>query len=178
VGDSSKTAVVDRGGRRVRFYIRRDSSRPGQQERRAMAAQGKKWCRGCEDWLRATEVNRGVCRIHANQAYRDYYAGAGKASISQRVHARKRGVSALPAVAMKYLLEQFNGLCAYCQRKPADTWDHIQPVKIGGQTEPGNIVPACLSCNSSKKDRDVIEWANEQGISLTDVQDVMILEEI
>lgn len=56
-----------------------------------------------------------------------------------------------------YLLEQFGGRCAYCPAA-ANTWDHVVPVSAGGRTEPGNIVPACGSCNSSKGNREVASW--------------------
>lgn len=47
--------------------------------------------------------------------------------------------------------------CAYCVR-PARTLDHFIPVSRGGRTEPGNLVPACKSCNSKKKDADPMLW--------------------
>ncbi|MFE4420384.1 HNH endonuclease [Streptomyces sp. NPDC056817] len=60
------------------------------------------------------------------------------------------------------MLEQFEGACAYCPA-PATTWDHIRPVRDGGQTEPGNVVPACATCNSSKKATDVFTWLESTG---------------
>lgn len=46
-----------------------------------------------------------------------------------------------------------SGLCYYCGKKfPAKelTLDHIVPLARGGTTTPGNVVPACLSCNKNK----------------------------
>uniref|UniRef100_A0A6M3LD53 Putative homing endonuclease n=1 Tax=viral metagenome TaxID=1070528 RepID=A0A6M3LD53_9ZZZZ len=60
-------------------------------------------------------------------------------------------------------MEDFGGKCAYCGQ-PATGWDHIVPVAHGGQTTPGNVVPACSSCNSSKKTRDVLEWLDSRGL--------------
>lgn len=40
----------------------------------------------------------------------------------------------------------------------ATTWDHVPPVVAGGTTTPGNVVPACAPCNSSKRAAEVIEW--------------------
>ena len=45
------------------------------------------------------------------------------------------------------------GLCHYCQRKFAFkqlTLDHVVPLSRGGTTSPGNVVPACRSCNKAK----------------------------
>jgi hypothetical protein len=36
--------------------------------------------------------------------------------------------------------------------------DHLWPLSRGGAHEPGNVVPACHSCNASKRDRLLWEW--------------------
>lgn len=48
--------------------------------------------------------------------------------------------------------------CLYCRQAPATRWDHLHPVSRGGDTVPGNLVPACGSCDDSKQDRDVEDW--------------------
>lgn len=155
------TWIVDRDGRRVRYYQRQDPSRPGQQERRVRKALGQAWCRRCEDWLPLVEVRGGICRPHANEEYREAYARDGFA-IRQRVQARRRSIDPLPSIAAEYLLDQFQGACAYCP-SPATTWDHVEPVVRGGRTAPGNIVPACQPCNCSKKDTDPFNWLRSTG---------------
>ena len=49
------------------------------------------------------------------------------------------------------ILTYFGGRCAYCLRNglPLER-DHVIPLKRGGLDEPGNVVPACKSCNCSK----------------------------
>lgn len=42
--------------------------------------------------------------------------------------------------------------CHWCGRT-ADTADHLIPLSRGGTNDPENVVPACRSCNSRKKDR-------------------------
>jgi 5-methylcytosine-specific restriction endonuclease McrA len=66
-------------------------------------------------------------------------------------------VEPVPEYARELMLELFDGGCAYCD-EPAETWDHVIPVSKGGKTEPANILPACVRCNSSKRDRDLDEW--------------------
>jgi 5-methylcytosine-specific restriction endonuclease McrA len=161
---TDETWMVDRGGRRTRVYLRLCPDRPGQQLRRAMAAKGLRWCRECRAWLRADTVTRsGLCNDHERAAYRAMYA-ANRDRIKAAKLARKRGVDPVPAIAAEVLLEQFAGRCAYCPA-PATTWDHIVPVSLGGLTEPGNIVPACGSCNSSKNARPLDEWAPGRDLS-------------
>jgi hypothetical protein len=48
----------------------------------------------------------------------------------------------------------FHYRCAYCGDKPKRlTQDHIIPLSKGGNHTMSNIVPACLSCNSKKRDK-------------------------
>ena len=56
--------------------------------------------------------------------------------------------------------ETFNNSCAYCEKKETDseklTIDHLIGLNRDecGLHHPGNVVPACRSCNSSKKKKD------------------------
>lgn len=42
--------------------------------------------------------------------------------------------------------------CGYCGR-PATTVDHVTPKSRGGTDDEANLIAACLSCNSGKRDR-------------------------
>ncbi|MFC4128891.1 HNH endonuclease [Nocardia rhizosphaerae] len=169
--------MVDRDGRRVRKYTRQDPTRPGQQLRRQMALVGLRWCRGCSAWLPQDNVTRqGACRPCTNAEYRARYAADGQA-IRARVHARKRGVLPVPSIAAEVLTENFAGKCAYCPA-PATTWDHIHPVSLGGDTVPGNLVPACSPCNSSKKSSNVLDWCEKTGRDPFGVIEVLLLSEV
>lgn len=53
------------------------------------------------------------------------------------------------------------GICHYCHRHaPAAelTMDHIVPVARGGRSTRGNLVAACKTCNSKKKQLLPMEW--------------------
>lgn len=56
-------------------------------------------------------------------------------------------------------------VCIYCGR-PANQIDHFYPESQGGTSLPQNLVPACSSCNSRKKDFNPYEWMRAVGISL------------
>jgi 5-methylcytosine-specific restriction endonuclease McrA len=158
---------------------RKNPERPGKLERQARRAQGEAWCRGCRGWLPVDQVPgvSGACREHLAAEYRARYA-ASPASTRSRVNARKRGVEPLPLIGAEWLTDQFGGQCAYCP-DAATTWDHVVPVVLGGGTEPGNVVPACRPCNSSKKNSDVDEWMARTGRTPhMALLDVMLLKEV
>jgi len=137
----------------------RKTAGPTQRERRAKRVIGLAWCRDCEQWLSINSVRGGRCRACQNKKDRERYATDAdyRNERRQHSHARKRGVAKIPLVGQAVIMEDFDGRCAYCGA-PATTWDHIKPVSQGGETTPGNIVPACQSCNSSKKDKNVWAW--------------------
>lgn len=53
------------------------------------------------------------------------------------------------------------GVCYYCGQTmpPAElTMDHIVPLSRGGQTTRTNVVPACKTCNTKKRQMVPVEW--------------------
>jgi 5-methylcytosine-specific restriction endonuclease McrA len=57
------------------------------------------------------------------------------------------------------ILEQFDHLCAYCQKPNGSKRlerDHVIPVSKGGLDHPDNVVPACRTCNARKAAR--LDW--------------------
>lgn len=108
----------------------------------------------------------GRCLQHQNAYNRSLYKSSPNFRYSrrQKTAIRRRNVDAVPPIGEEILLEDFGGLCAYCER-PATTYDHVIPVSKGGRTTPDNIVPACRPCNASKGTKDVFEWMELKGIS-------------
>ncbi|HAP5503489.1 TPA: HNH endonuclease [Enterococcus faecalis] len=60
-------------------------------------------------------------------------------------------------------LAYFNYSCAYCGDSDEITKDHLDPLKKGGELTFSNVVPACRSCNSSKKDHQWLSWYQNQN---------------
>ena len=60
-------------------------------------------------------------------------------------------------------LAYFEKSCAYCGVSTSDiTKDHLDPLNNGGKLTFTNTVPACKSCNSSKKDNQWLFWYQKQ----------------
>jgi hypothetical protein len=70
---------------------------------------------------------------------------------------RKNGGSVAPNDWVR-LVRRFNGLCAYCGVQPSTSMDHVIPLSRGGRHTIGNVLPTCVSCNSTKRNRLLIEW--------------------
>ncbi len=145
-------------------------SRPGKFERRQKRAAGLAWCKVCQTWQPVQVVYGGLCRPCTNAVARDRYASDLQYRLNRRQHvySRKRKVAAIPAHAQQRISEEFTGKCAYCRVAEATTCDHIVPTSKGGRTTPGNMVPACAACNSSKKNQDVWAWMSKRGFIPTD----------
>ena len=51
--------------------------------------------------------------------------------------------------------------CYYCAKdlaKAEATMDHLVPIARGGRSTPGNVVVACKSCNTQKRDLTAADW--------------------
>lgn len=58
----------------------------------------------------------------------------------------------------QYFLSAGAFRCLYCGSDKPSRWDHLHAVSRGGDTIPGNLVPACQRCDDSKQDKGVEEW--------------------
>lgn len=108
--------------------------------------------------IRPTPAERDRVRYATDVGYR----------LERREHtrSRKHGVQKLTADDIGTILEGTDGLCLYCDR-PHATLDHIVAVSRGGSTRRSNLGPACVSCNSRKRDMDVHDFIDKYDIPLT-----------
>lgn len=133
------------------------ADRPGTRERRIALTKGLSWCGTCLAWLPHDEVRQGKCREHRNEAAREWYA-ANAAEVCARKSARRRGLEPIPTWWRDDAFARFDGLCAYGCGRLAEALDHVTPVALGGISEPANLVPVCVICNSQKRHHDPAPW--------------------
>lgn len=70
-------------------------------------------------------------------------------------------------VKKESLLEEYNNKCVWCQR---ELWEedlnieHLCPKNQGGQSslESGNLLLACVSCNSERKSKSAVAFAKQK----------------
>ena len=60
-------------------------------------------------------------------------------------------------ISEKEFWHLYNSKCFFCDSR-ADTIEHLIPLSRGGTHGIGNLVSACRSCNSSKRDKFIMEW--------------------
>ena len=58
---------------------------------------------------------------------------------------------------------QYPQACCYCGTTEKISIDHLIPLIKGGADYSDNLVWACRSCNSSKRDRDLLDWSQNKG---------------
>lgn len=148
----------------------------GTRARRAKRAVGLYWCKVCRDWrprdamvFSSSGYSTGLCREHHSEKQREYYASSPERRRRAYQFAKERKDKAKPVSAKekRRLLELFGGQCAYCEERPFEEWDHFVPLKHGGKSVPGNILPSCLQCNRSKHAENPFDWIETQGMELS-----------
>lgn len=115
----------------------------------------------------AADPTRNAVRYRAERERRIEYAleygrrrpEVGRASRAKRkALVRNAGVLEVSARDWLRLCARHGGRCFYCGEASQLTMDHVIPIIRGGRHSIGNLVPACVSCNSSKSRRFIMEW--------------------
>jgi 5-methylcytosine-specific restriction endonuclease McrA len=88
--------------------------------------------------------------------------------IYERRRAAKLGtVNTLTTAEWVETLDYFGGACGYCGRSDVPmTMDHMTPFHRGGAHDSANVIPACKSCNCSKKERGILIMVNAKFTTL------------
>lgn len=153
-----------------------------------------KWC-GAGHWEPVSNFGvhsnrydklRGHCKTHESESGKrlyhkndrvNYHRGWRKTDVgkeSLRMTWRKQKSIKENAFVLwskkieKLSFSLFEKSCAYCRRRLTFLtveFDHVIPIKLGGKTEPMNMVPCCMNCNhgqEGKFTREAMEWMIEK----------------
>lgn len=137
---------------RIRYAANLDRSRVKNREKMRL------WRADNHDQEVATRTLWNECnpgeRARRLRVWRQANPEKARAEVA-RYRSRKRGAteSTLTAVQWLFIKDLYSHRCVYCGRKMQRlTQDHIIPLSKGGMHTMDNIVSACQSCNSKKKD--------------------------
>lgn len=106
---------------------------------------------------RVRRRNVGKARAYGRHYYQNHKAIFSIRAIA-REHLKRGLVGDLTAQDWMNALQYFDRHCAYCGATGHLEKEHVIPVTAGGGFTRSNIVPACRSCNQSKKARLLHEW--------------------
>ena len=105
---------------------------------------------------RRLDAKRRYKRTPKGKAAKARYAHKRRALLMSGVHAPYTQAELHERFAL------FGDACAYCGSAKNLTLDHVVPLTKNGTDGMTNIVPACLSCNSGKSNKDASEWYQAQ----------------
>ncbi|MGW4324098.1 HNH endonuclease [Streptomyces sp. NPDC004684] len=113
-------------------------------------------CPDCGEYFWGRTTRCGPCWWRQLPA--DVRAALSRASCNA-YRARKLAAQvAGPVSAAEYERIRNEGPCVYCGEFATEV-DHIRPLAShGGWEHTSNLVPACRTCNASKRDRLLIDW--------------------
>lgn len=121
------------------------------------ALNSKERVRKAVEWSRQNKDKRKVIknRWRAKNKERTNF-------LSRQYLYRKKGAGGYPTFhQVNGLYARYLGLCAYCNLNKATSIDHVLPISRGGNNNIENLLPACVSCNSSKGSKLLKEWKPE-----------------
>lgn len=113
---------------------------------------------------RAIRIANANKRVYANmEKHKEYNAKSKRknhlsiAANTRRRNARRKA-NGVFVISKKELLKLSQQPCFYCGSTERLTVDHVIAIARGGRDSIGNLVSACKSCNSQKRDLTIMEW--------------------
>jgi len=117
----------------------------------------------CERAKAAPEETKQKRKAYLKKYHVENFDQISARSAENRVTRRqaKKIDNPLTAAEWREIKETFNHACAYCLATDVKlTMDHIVPISKGGLHTYDNVIPACKSCNCSKKASGILRMIN------------------
>lgn len=118
-------------------------------------------------WLDTRRAYVARNRARVNESYRQTYA-RNRAQIllakQQRRAVLAGAAGMLSAPEWSDRLLEFGERCAYCLNPAHLGMDHQVPLDRQGPHEIANVVPACRSCNSRKRNKSMFSMLRSDGV--------------
>ena len=108
-------------------------------------AQATKWAKDNPEWKAKTDRAYQLNNPHVYRATKQ----------RRKIRKAQNGEYKITAKEWQKL---YSSPCLYCGSKTNIQADHVIPIARGGIHGISNLVPACQSCNASKRERTITEW--------------------
>lgn len=121
-------------------------------------------------WRENPKERTAYCRKHYTDKQWLKYQICPAARLYNREKSKRRKaqmrklqiVDKVSVAAIRKRFAEFGDCCAYCGSGGDMEIEHVKPIAARGAHAIYNIVPACASCNSSKRAREMSEWYQAQ----------------
>ena len=163
VSASKRKAAAIRGeSRALEKWLKKPSVSPSplrlilQQQKQCYATYKSYW----KEERKKCQAHRTKLKYLTDLNFRLYVRSKSKAR--KAVMKGNASSKMTPKVISKHFA-RFGLHCAYCGQSGIDLQvEHVRPISKGGAHALANIVPACKSCNFSKRDHEVSDWYSRQ----------------
>jgi 5-methylcytosine-specific restriction endonuclease McrA len=161
-GESKDVAAARLAAERAICEAIRAAGRCPSVARLVMDAQTEHWRKSPKDYAehrRRWAQARWWLRYAITPDLRLYHREKSK---RRKAQARGQTPVQIPVTALRQRFNEFGNCCAYCGASGDMEIEHVDPISNGGPHDIGNIVPACPTCNTSKKEKEMETWYRSQ----------------
>lgn len=120
------------------------------------------WCKSCEREKNEEYYNKNDGAATMRRWLQTETGRNSRSATMRKVYEKRRGCYVkFDLRDEKNAYDACAGKCAYCKTSVEFSiieFDHFIPVKLGGKTEVSNMLPACKTCNRSKRDKIPEVW--------------------
>lgn len=120
------------------------------------------WCKSCEREKNIEYYDKNDGAAVMRRWLQTETGRNSRSATMRKVYEKRRGCYVkFDLQDEKNAYDACGGRCAYCKSCVDFSlveFDHFIPVKLGGKTEVSNMLPACKTCNRSKRDKMPQDW--------------------
>lgn len=160
--NKKKAAAIRRESRALEKWLKKPSVSPSplwlirQQERQCYATYESHW----KEERKKHKAHRRKLKYLTDLNFRIYTRSKSKA---RKALMKGNASSKITPKVISRHFARFGLHCAYCGHSGIDLQiEHVKPISKGGAHALANIVPACKSCNFSKRDHEAFGWYARQ----------------
>lgn len=129
-----------------------------------MYSRNRKWAKANPHKFYEYQKNQGREKLSANHRK---WASKNREHLRDKANKRRAMIAnnGIYEILPKHMKLLYASPCIYCGATENISLDHVIPVSRGGTHGIGNLVSACLSCNSSKHNHFITEWKKRKRSS-------------